>query len=215
MERAILKPKPNSTRGARKPHAQRRDEAERRMIAAAVRIVAERGLDNLTLAECGEAAGYSRGLAAHYFGSKEELTAAIALRIVERYAERQRAAHTEGTSGLEGLCESVAFYLDSGRKDLVSLRAFHAVLGSALQLSELSAAVAELNRRSVDGFAAYIRRGIQEGEIRRDADPVAQATLILASLRGIMAQMLVDPRRIALAHIKRELLDNLRRSLRP
>jgi AcrR family transcriptional regulator len=215
MERAILRPKPTSARGARRPHAQRRDEAERRMIAAAVRIVAERGLDNLTLAECGEAAGYSRGLAAHYFGSKEELNAAIALRIVERYAERQRAAHTEGRSGFEDLCESVAFYLDSGRKDLVSLRAFHAVLGSALQLPALAAAVAALNRRSVDAFAAHIRRGVREGEIRAEVDPALEATLILASLRGITAQMLVDPRRIALTQLKRALLDNLRRCLCP
>ena len=47
----------------------RRDTAEARILDAALRIVAERGTDGMTLAEVGEAAGYSRGLPAHYFGS--------------------------------------------------------------------------------------------------------------------------------------------------
>ena len=46
----------------RRSQAQRRDEAERRLLSAAVRLVGERGLERITLAEVGEAAGYSRGL---------------------------------------------------------------------------------------------------------------------------------------------------------
>ena len=72
---------------ARKPrrtHAERREEAERSMLDAAVRIVAEHGLEYLTLAECGEAAGYSRGLAAHYFGSKDALIAALVQRRLQQ-----------------------------------------------------------------------------------------------------------------------------------
>ena len=77
MTRAAIK--------SRRSHSQRREEAERSMLDAAVKIVAERGLEDLTLAGCGEAAGYSRGLAAHYFGTKEELISAIAQHIVDGY----------------------------------------------------------------------------------------------------------------------------------
>ena len=52
---------PGATPG-RRTQAQRREEAARLILDAATRIVAEKGLDELTLAEAGAAAGYSRGL---------------------------------------------------------------------------------------------------------------------------------------------------------
>ena len=92
----------------RRPHAERREEAEERMLQAAVTIVAERGLENLTLAECGEAAGYSRGLAAHYFGSKDGLIKEIGAHIVNDYTRRQRTDRPNRI-GLPGLLNNVAF----------------------------------------------------------------------------------------------------------
>jgi len=182
------------------------------MLQAAVKIVAERGLENLTLAECGEAAGYSRGLAAHYFDSKEGLISAIANHIVDAYTRRQRADR-RFRPGLSGLLESVEYYLDSGRSNVTALRAFHAVLGSALKHAQLAASIAELNRTSVDAFARGIRSGIERGEIRKDIDPDAQGALLLSALRGVMTQWLVDPDHVDIGTIKRELIANLRRLL--
>jgi AcrR family transcriptional regulator len=153
-----------SDQKVRRTHLVRREEAEERMLAAAVQIVADRGLENLTLAECGEAAGYSRGLAAHYFDSKDGLISAIASHIVEDYSQRQRADR-RARVGMSGLLESVSFYIESGRSNLVTLRAFHAVLGSALKQAPLSAAISDLNRNSVDSFARTLRSGIERGEI--------------------------------------------------
>lgn len=185
------------------------------MITAATRIVAERGLDSLTLAECGEAAGYSRGLAAHYFNSKDDLLAAIASRIVTRYVDRLRATRPGRPRGLAGLLDAVAFYIETSRKDLVVLRAFHAVLGSALKPSPVSVEVARLNRTSIDAYASGIQWCIDHGEIRKDVDPVLQAALIVAMLRGIMTQWLLDPALIDLDAAKREMLRGLRDQLAP
>jgi AcrR family transcriptional regulator len=202
----------DSARKPRRTHTERREEAEARMIDAAVRIVAERGLEELTLAECGEAAGYSRGLAAHYFGSKEHLLPVIAAHIVADYSQRLRAG-SRRLPGLDGLLESVAFYIDSGRDNVVVLRAFHAVLGSALKRAPLSAEIAALNHNSIAAFADPIRRGIERGEIRRDVDPMAQAAMIVAALRGVMTQWLLDPARTDLERIKADYLASLRRGL--
>ena len=65
-------------RPPRRSHAQRREESERRMLDAALAIVARRGTVRMTLAEVGEAAGYSRGLPAHHIGSKAGLVQALA-----------------------------------------------------------------------------------------------------------------------------------------
>ena len=62
----------------RQTQAARRETAERAILEAAKTIVAERGLDELTLNEAGEAAGYSRALPAHYFGTKSAMLSEIA-----------------------------------------------------------------------------------------------------------------------------------------
>lgn len=198
----------------RRSHSERREEAEERMLRAAVNIVAERGLENLTLAECGEAAGYSRGLAAHYFNSKEGLISAIATHIVDDYGQRMRADRRTRT-GLAGLLESVAYYIDSGRTHAIALRAFHAVLGAAHSQPALKSAIAELNRNTVSHFALMLRGGIQRGEVRATIDADAQGVLIISALRGVMRQWLLDPEHVDLDAIKKEFLIDLRRSLAP
>jgi len=198
----------------RRTHSERREEAEQRMVEAAVTIVAERGLEDLTLAECGQAAGYSRGLAAHYFGCKEDLIAAIATHIVGDYGKRLQSGG-RSKRGLQGLIDSVSFYIESGRSNVTVLRAFHAVLGSSLNHAKLSAAIARVNRESIAGFAMGIRHGVEQGEIRADVDPVAQSSLLIATLRGVMSQWLIDPEHVDLNAIAEELAVSLRRNLAP
>jgi AcrR family transcriptional regulator len=203
-----------NARKIRRTHAERREEAEQRMLEAAVRIVAERGLEYLTLAECGEAAGYSRGLAAHYFGSKDALIGAIATHIVANYARRLKG-NSGGRKGLDGFLYSISFYIDSGRNRMLELRAFNAVLGSSLTNPSISGAIADLNRQSVESFAQGLSICIKQGAIRADVDPIAQSTLVLSMLRGLMSQWLIDPQGVDLDAAKAELLENLRRSLSP
>src|SRR5215471_16965613 len=49
---------------------QRRADAERRLVRAAAELVGEIGPAKVTLANVGERAGYSRGLATHHFGEE-------------------------------------------------------------------------------------------------------------------------------------------------
>lgn len=58
---------------SRRTQVERRDEAERRILEAAALIVAENGLEAITLAEAGERAGYSRGLPSHYFKDRKSV----------------------------------------------------------------------------------------------------------------------------------------------
>ena len=76
------------TAEAGRTHAERRREAETKIVQAAFDIVARRGVDQLTLAEAGEEAGYSRALPAHYFETREALLAAVAQHAVNNYRKR-------------------------------------------------------------------------------------------------------------------------------
>jgi len=146
------------------------------------------------------------------FDSKEGLITAIATHIVDDYAQRLRADRRSRV-GLAGLIESLIFYIESGRSHLVQLRAFHAVLGAALNHASLSATIAELNRFAVDAIARIIASGIKRREIRSNIDSHAAAVLILSALRGVMLQWLLDPEQVDLDVIKKEFLDSLHRSL--
>ena len=199
---------------SRQTQAERRETAERAILEAAKTIVAERGLDELTLHEAGETAGYSRALPGHYFGTKSALVAALADHIMASYALRVRATIMPG-EGLDRLCERVAFYIDDGCRDPKSLRAFQAILGGGLTRPELAPLVKRLNAESIDGLADLIKRAREEGEIRADARPRAEASIILASMRGVMFQWLIDPDHVKLSRVRDTLVSNIRKSLLP
>jgi len=64
----------------------------------------------MTLADVGIAAGYSRGLPAHYFGNKTGLLEAIATHIVDGFANR--LAETRGSNPVSRhLLGSIETYL--------------------------------------------------------------------------------------------------------
>lgn len=195
-------------RAERRSQSERRDEAEQRLLAAAVRLVAEQGLERVTLADVGEAAGYSRGLPAHYFGSKAGLTVALARHLIDGFGRAldRTERHTRGLARLLG---ATAFYLDSAIKEPTGARALSVILGEGLANPLISA----LNARCVKGFECNLRAAAGGGEIRPDVDPRAQAVLILAALRGAVSQWLLAPDAIDLAAVRDEFVASLKRSL--
>jgi AcrR family transcriptional regulator len=197
---------------ARRTHAERRDEAEKRLLDAAISLVAKGGLERLTLADVGEAAGYSRGLPAHYFGGKAGLIVTLASRLIERFGKALGRVERH-PPGLERLIGTVRFYLDSARRDAVATRALTVLLGEGQTNALIRDQLAELNARSVGAIEANLVAGLRSGEIRAGVDAHAQALLILATLRGAVAQWLMDPERVDLVRARDELATSLQRSL--
>ncbi|MDP3495614.1 MAG: TetR/AcrR family transcriptional regulator [Hyphomonadaceae bacterium] len=197
---------------ARQTQAERRETAERAILEAATTIVAERGLNALTLHEAGEAAGYSRALPAHYFGTKSAMVSALADYIIDGYTQRIRDA-VGSADGLDPLCERISFYFDDAERDPVTARAFQGILSAGLTRSELAPIVERLNRDSVDSLAGIIKLARDKGEIRADVRPRAEASLILASMRGVMFQWLTVPDHVSLSRMRDALVTNIRRSL--
>ncbi|MCZ8313791.1 TetR/AcrR family transcriptional regulator [Phreatobacter sp.] len=196
----------------RRTQAERRAEAESRMLSAAAEIVAEKGVDGLTLAEAGERAGYSRGLAGHYFRSKDELLAAMAEAIHDEFTQ-QRRERLRGTTGLARLVATIDASFARPSVGLTKMRAYIAVLMGAAHKPALAEAVATFNRDSATEFGRLIASAIEAGEIRPDIDARTQALILSAALRGIMAQWVLDPAGVDLAGIRAEFLGLVTRSL--
>jgi AcrR family transcriptional regulator len=203
--------KPKAER--RGTHADRRREAETRILEAAFNLVAQRGVDQLTLAEAGEAAGYSRALAAHYFGSRDALLGAVAQHAVHLYRDRLGGLKAAGAPGLETLLRMIAFYFDDSRGWPKRLRAFYEVTNGALRWPSIAVAVAQLNAEAVEQFAAQIRAGQAAGEIRQDLAPAPEAVVICGALRGAMNQWLVAPEAVDLDAVRDAMVAGARRAL--
>src|SRR5262249_24751663 len=171
---------------------ERRLAAETAIVQAAFDIVATRGVDQVTLAEAGEEAGYSRALAAHYFESKEALLTAVAEHAIEQY-RRQLEAAEPARSGREALLAAIAFYFNETRKWPKRLRAFFEVTNAALRWPSIAPTVARLNAEMTGRLADQIRAAQASGDIRAGLDATAEAVAIMGAMRGIMGQWLIDP----------------------
>ncbi len=175
-------------RPARRTQEQRRAETERRVLDAAMALIARSGSRAVTLAEVGEAAGYSRGIVYHHFGSRERL-----LEAVVDEAQRFDVPVYQG-DGLDHLARIIEAYLRNVVRRTPSARAFLQLWGEAIAADPVLAPL--FARRDADFrqlLANVVRQGVADGSIRPDANPAAAAVLILALVRGTGLQLIAQP----------------------
>jgi AcrR family transcriptional regulator len=148
----------------------------------------------MTLVGVGERAGYSRGMVTARFGSKEGLLKALVERIVGGFSHRNVLPRAQGKPG----CEAVTLILDAiatqAARDASSIRVLYALMFEALgPIPELHSTIADLHDGLRADLAKLIRVGLRDGSIRQGISPTDEATLIVAGLRGVAYQWLLQP----------------------
>ena len=199
----------------RRTQAERRALSERRLLEAAEQLIADKGSSRTTLAEIGERAGYSRGLANQRFGSKRDLVGRLTRRIQKRVLDETLVPALDGETGLGALLAAVDVYVAALDRAGETGRAFYVLMGESIgPVPEIRETFAKANRE----FRAYVEReikqGIEAGDIRPDLDVAAQTGLVVGALRGIALQWLVDPDGVDLVALRHELHQSLERTLR-
>lgn len=145
----------------------------------------------MTLADVGEAAGYSRGLPAHCFGSKEGLLRRVAIEIGSHF-DALRQAQGKRNPGMDSLRGSIEIYFATNKEGSLPSRAMLVMLSEALlEGSTLREDIVEYNRQVLKGLEGAIRAGQQKGEIRAELKPGPTALLIMGAMRGVMQQQLI------------------------
>lgn len=202
------------SRPQRRTQSERREEAERRIMETAVRLVAVRGLDGLKLADIGVEAGYSRGLPAHHYGTRAKFEIALIEFIRDEFEFEM--AKVDIPQGLAGLIQLVRTFCDPG-KDVLCKSVAHIVFsdfplgnGDELKvkvLADLRATVHKLLERSISD-------GIKLGEVRPDANPKRLTFLLSTSINALIKEWLADPT-VNLVAVGEELVQVLVNGLAP
>ena len=178
---------------ARRSQAQRRDESERRLLAAAAELVVERGMGAATFENIGARAGYSRGLVTQRFGSKRGLIEALIADLQGRLGGLLEDRRVDELNGLEAVLAYVDVFLTALDRD-GELRAYFVVLAAAVaDVSELRAPFAAAHKQVEQALESFFLRGQAEGAVRAGIDADAAALITGALLFGLSMQLLLDP----------------------
>ena len=176
----------------RRTQEERREESEQRMLEAGVRLVARQGIERLTLTDVGKNAGYSRGLPAHHFGSREQYLKALASHVAIEFDRTLQGVH--GVSGLVAVLEITRAALSQLTADPARGLATQIVLADPRRERALSDDLAKLRDETLALLSRHVRQGIQAGEIRQDVVPDCAALLIAAGICGLIDTWIAEPR---------------------
>jgi AcrR family transcriptional regulator len=173
--------------------AERTAISDRRMLDAAMSLVAERGTQNTTLREVGELAGYSRGLASNRFGSKEDLFAEM-IDVFNKRWKAELTAYVGSKKGLDAFgaaIESGIHYLNENSEYVRAMFVlYYETVGSNTVMRDRLAEQHSAYRRAI---SRYINQGIEAGTIKRAAVPSRVALQYTSFFFGLVYQWLANP----------------------
>lgn len=177
----------------RRTQEERRAQAERRLVHAAAELVGEIGPARVTLANVGERAGYSRGLATHHFGSK----GALMQRLVDAVTQQFRVAILDESQSHSAMDEGlglVGTYFQV-LSDLQPVNRARLVLWAdavTTDSPDVRPAMVAADREFREAITKTLQRGLAAGEFDSSVNADGLATVIIGMLRGVALQSLLD-----------------------
>ncbi|GAB3133059.1 TetR/AcrR family transcriptional regulator [Amycolatopsis sp. NPDC004378] len=184
---------------------------EARILIAAAHVIADEGFGRLKLGAVCARSGYARSVIYQHFGDKDGL----GKRLVEYAVEEFTVAYSEAVAARTGAATATPMDMLRALLDIIFElvrtmptlnQAFLALWGDgAAEYSALRGALTEADRRFRFAIAQTVASGVADGTITgvRDADSYASA--LLAQLRGISMQALIDPDGVDLRGLRAEL----------
>ena len=178
----------------RRPRTQPEINAQRRidLIEGAIRSVASHGLAGTTVQTISAAAGASRGLLAHYYGSKGALMLAAYRHLCDTIAQHMgEAARASGPTAAARLDAMVAAVFSPPIFEPVKLAAFLSFWHEARTNRAMAAINHELYRDYREVVARLFERAAAEHGAAVDADIAAIG--LIALIDGFWVELTIDP----------------------
>ena len=187
----------------RRTQVERRAESERRIIAAAIVAIGRKGSAQTSLAEIGNAAGYSRGLPAHLFGNKNNLIVSVA-RSLMLFPQQNTLFAIKRTGGVAEMLEMLRQSFQIAVAEPEISRGFLVLWSEALAADvrthspELHATLQAVDHAARLRLRKFLRNARASGQLRKEVNIETQPALIIGSLLGLLWQWTISPARIDL-----------------
>lgn len=170
-------------------------EERREYIAEAVlRLLANGGLEAVSLRDVAAEAGVSMGMVQHYFASKDRMLTFACEYLVERTRRRTEerfALAPRPPSAREMLRQVYLQMLPLDDERRAGIRVWFAFLARAVIEPEMEAFMRDIWTGSHQLFSGIIRSGQERGEIRTSIDPDAEAKRALGLVDGLVPHVLM------------------------
>ena len=166
-------------------------EARRRQVVeVASRLIAQAGLDAVTVRDIAVAAECSTAIVSHYFHNKRELLILTYNSSIERGTERCERALAAADGDLKAYLGEL-MPLDEGR--VVEWKIWLAFWARAVSDPEIAGMQRNCILRTRSNIARIMSRLMERGAMLPDLDPEREARQILTALIGMAVQVLFDP----------------------
>ncbi len=193
--------------------AERTAISDRAMLAAAIELILELGIEKTTLQSIGERAGYSRGLATYRFGSKAGLLDEVCKSISRRWLDylNERVGSQFGIDAMCTALDSFFEFISQYPNDAQVLQILYG--GAASPTSEFRQTSVNIHKSQMDDVANWVAAGVTAGSIRDDVDPMSVAAQYIAYISGMTYLWLISPSAVDYEKANADMKTHLRRSL--
>lgn len=161
-----------------------RDEQKQRIIVAATKVFAYKGLAATKMTDLATEAGISYGLLYHYFDAKETLFKATVERSTQAIEKLIVYAQNQTGSPWERILQLTTILLDGMVRGLESFLVANQAFVSDSIPQDIKAMAREQSKRSIETFQAIVVEGQKLGQIVK-GDPGELTLLYFACIGGI------------------------------
>jgi AcrR family transcriptional regulator len=172
-------------------HEARREE----LVRAAWRVIADRGIDEVTIREIARESGYSSGVLAHYFENKDDLLA-HALRLSHQQIFRRYEAELEAPASAEALRAVLFDNLPLEGQRNLETRIEMSFWARSLRNEALNQIQHEESEEQRNLLRGLIEEAQEEGAIAAGHDRELVLDLLGALIDGISLHALLYPDRL-------------------
>jgi AcrR family transcriptional regulator len=158
------------------------EDKRRQLLDAAVRVFARKGFHASRVGDIAEEAGVAHGLLYHYFKSKDEVLQAVFRENWSLLVARIASVEETDEPAADQLRHISAIVL---RTWLHLPDVVRVVIQEFGRSPELAARIGELTL-PIDALQRVIARGIENGEFRKDIDPIFAATVVYGSIDELL-----------------------------
>jgi AcrR family transcriptional regulator len=159
-----------------------RGDRRQQILAAATRVFARKGFHACRVGDIAKEAGVAYGLMYHYFSSKDELLETIFRNTWTQMVERIQEVEDAGVPMREQVRRISALVLRSWIRDPDLVRV---LVREITRSPHLQDEVDEI-RHAFEALERIIRRGQEQGEVRRDLEPRVAAYVFYGALEEIL-----------------------------